>query len=82
MAKIKTQKINKVRIHYDSQGNTLNVWFDNPEKEYISEETGEEVILNKDKKGKVIGFEKLNYLPLKIGQFFPVKISPVEVMVL
>jgi len=52
----------KIRLYYDSKGNTLNVWFDNPKKEYISEETGEEVILVKDRKGKVIGFEKLNFL--------------------
>ncbi|MFH1030526.1 MAG: DUF2283 domain-containing protein [bacterium] len=50
-----------VKIFYDSFGNTLNVWFDDPKKEYISEETGDEVILNKDRKGKVIGFEKLNF---------------------
>lgn len=30
-------------------------------KEYISEETGDEVMLNKDKQGKVIGFEKINF---------------------
>ena len=62
MGKIKEQKLNAIKIHYDSLGNTLNVWFDNPEKEFISEETGDEVILNKDKKGNVIGFEKLNFL--------------------
>ncbi|MFC1613475.1 DUF2283 domain-containing protein [Patescibacteria group bacterium] len=50
-----------VKIFYDSFGNTLNVWFDDPEKECISEETGDEVILNKDRKGQVIGFEKLNF---------------------
>lgn len=55
----------KIKIFYDKKGNTLSVWFDKPEKEYISEETGEEVILVKDKKGKVIGFEKLNFLPAK-----------------
>lgn len=67
-------KINKVRLYYDSQGNTLSVWFDDPKKEYISEETGEEVILNKNRQGKVIGFEKLNYRPA--GQL--VKQLPVE----
>jgi len=72
------KKENKIRIYYDTQGNTLNVWFDDPEKEYISEETGEEVILNKDKKGKVIGFEKLNYLPFKS---LPHKTLPVEVVI-
>ena len=53
----------KIKISYDKEGNTLNVWFDDPEKEYICEETGEEVILVKDKVGKIIGFEKLNYSP-------------------
>jgi uncharacterized protein YuzE len=52
----------KIRIFYDKQGNTLNVWFDEPEKEYICEETSEEVILVKDEQGKVIGFERLNFL--------------------
>jgi len=61
MAQKINAKINKIRLYYDSRGNTLNVWFDDPKKEHISEETGEEVILNKDKRGKVIGFEKLNY---------------------
>jgi hypothetical protein len=52
----------KIRILYDKQGNTLNVWFDDPAKEYICEETSEEVILVKDKMGRVIGFERLNFL--------------------
>ncbi|OGR87222.1 MAG: hypothetical protein A3A86_05150 [Elusimicrobia bacterium RIFCSPLOWO2_01_FULL_60_11] len=52
----------KVKIFYDPIGNTMSVWFDDPKKEHICEETGAEVILVKDKKGKVIGFEKLNFL--------------------
>lgn len=51
----------KIRLYYDKEANTLNVWFDDPEKEHICEETGVEVILIKDKNGKVIGFEKLNF---------------------
>ncbi len=68
----------KVRLYYDSKGNTLNIWFDDPQKEFICEETGEEVILVKDKKGKVIGFEKLNFLlhPKEV-----IKTIPVEVLV-
>jgi uncharacterized protein YuzE len=56
-------KSNTVQIHvyYDGMGNTLTVWFGNPRDEYTCEETGEEVILMKDKQGRVIGFEKLNY---------------------
>jgi hypothetical protein len=51
----------QVKVFYDQAGNTLTVWFGNPEDEYVSEETGEEVILMKDKAGRVIGFEKLNF---------------------
>jgi len=50
-----------VKVFYDHQGNTLTVWFGDPQKEFISEETGEEIILMKDKAGHVIGFEKLNF---------------------
>ncbi len=52
----------EVKVLYDEIGNTLTVWFGNPVDEYICEETGEEVILMKDKEGHVIGFEKLNYV--------------------
>lgn len=51
-----------IKIFFDKSGNTLNVWFDDPAKEVISEETSEEIVLVKDKNGKVIGFEVLNYL--------------------
>lgn len=49
-----------VKVYYDETGNTLTVWFGNPQDEYVCEETGDEVISIKDKNGKVIGFEKLN----------------------
>jgi len=29
----------KIRLYYDKEANTLNVWFDDPEKEHICEET-------------------------------------------
>ena len=51
----------EMKIYYDQEGRTLTVWFDDPEKEYVAEETGDEVILIKDKGGVVIGFERLNY---------------------
>jgi uncharacterized protein YuzE len=51
----------EVKVYYDKVGNTLTVWFGNPQDEYISEETGDEVILMKDNQGQVIGFEKFNY---------------------
>jgi hypothetical protein len=51
----------QVKIHHDRLGNTLTVRFGSPEKEYVCEETGDEVILMKDAAGNVIGFEKLNF---------------------
>ena len=51
----------QVKITYDRVGNTLTVWFADPRQETICEETGDEVIVIKDKSGQVIGFEKLNY---------------------
>lgn len=52
----------QIKVYYDQVGNTLTVWFGNPQDEYISEETGEEIILMKDKTGRVIGFEKINFV--------------------
>ena len=51
----------QVKVYYDRTGNTLTVWFGDPQDEYVCEETGEEVILMKDRTGQVIGFEKLNF---------------------
>ena len=66
--------------YYDEQGKSLSVWFDDPKKEVVSEEAGEGIILNKDKKGNVIGFEKLyTDLPKYKGKIqLPVEISPVS----
>lgn len=50
-----------VKIYYDKEGKTLTVWFDDPNKEFIAEEADEELLLMKDRNGKVIGFERLNY---------------------
>ena len=55
----------EIKVYFDQEGNTLTVWFGNPEEEYVCEETGEEVVLMKDKKGKVIGFEKLNFVEVE-----------------
>ena len=51
----------QVKVFYDHTGNTLTVWFGDPQDEYVCEETGDEVILMKDQQGRVIGFEKLNF---------------------
>jgi len=40
----------EVKVFYDRTGNSLVVWFGNPEDEVEAEETGDEVILMKDQK--------------------------------
>ena len=50
-----------LNIFHDPEGRMLTVWFGPPQAEYVCEETGDEVVLMKDKAGRVIGFERLNY---------------------
>jgi uncharacterized protein YuzE len=51
----------EVKVFHDPKGRTLTIWFADPSQEYVCEETGEEVVLMKDREGRVIGFEKLNF---------------------
>ncbi len=53
--------MDQVKVYYDPEGNTLTVWFGDPADEVICEETGDDVVLMKDREGRVIGFEKLNF---------------------
>lgn len=55
----------RLRVYFDREGNTLTVWFDDPKKEYVCEESDDDVILVKDRRGRVIGFERLNFLSAK-----------------
>ncbi len=61
----RNKTVDKLRVFYDSQGNTLSVWFDDPKKEFICEEANDDMILVKDRRGRIIGFERLNYLSAK-----------------
>jgi hypothetical protein len=57
--------VEKLRVYFDREGNSLSVWFDDPEKEHVCEETDDDVVLVKDRRGRVIGFERLNFLSAK-----------------
>ena len=57
--------MDKIRVYLDREGNTLSVWFDDPKKEDVCEESADDVILVKDRRGRVIGFERLNFLTAK-----------------
>ena len=69
----------KLRVYYDRDGNTLNVLFDDPKKEAVCEEA-DDMILVKDSDGRVIGFEQLNDLSakqIKDGVSIPVEVHMV-----
>ncbi len=54
----------RIRVIYDPRGETLTVYWRKPSPDPICEETGEGVILIKDRRtGEVIGFERLYYRP-------------------
>jgi uncharacterized protein YuzE len=57
--------LDKLRVYYDKKGNTLSVWFDDPKKEFMCEESDDDVVLVKDRRGRVIGFERMNFLSPK-----------------
>jgi uncharacterized protein YuzE len=70
--------MDKLRVYFDRAGNTLTVWFDDPQTEHVCEESDDDLVLVKDRKGRVIGFERLNYLSakqLKQGVTIPVKVQ-------
>jgi hypothetical protein len=70
----------RLRVYYDRQGNTLSLWFDDPKKEWVCEETDDDMILIKDRDRRVIGFERLNYLSArqrKNGVSIPVELHMV-----
>ncbi len=70
--------MDKVRVFFDRTGNTLTVWFDDPAKEAICQEIDDDIVLVKDRRGRVIGFERLNYLSRKeqdLGGPVPVEVQ-------
>lgn len=52
----------KVKVYHDRTGNTLTVWFEDPAREHICEEAGDDVVVMKDRQGQVIGLERLNFV--------------------
>jgi uncharacterized protein YuzE len=56
----------KVKVYYNKDSDTMDIWFGNPEDEAMSEEAGEGIILKKNKFGATIGIEKL-YVSKTVG---------------
>ncbi|MBU0561726.1 MAG: DUF2283 domain-containing protein [Bacteroidetes bacterium] len=67
--------MDKVKIYYCKEKDTIDIWFGDPNLEVISEEAGEGLILKKDKNGKVIGIEKLYVMKtLGVEKSFPLEL--------
>jgi len=54
----------KLRIFYFKETDSMDIWFDDPEKEQICEEIDDAVLLKKDKDGNVIGIEIISIASL------------------
>ncbi len=51
----------KINLIHDNIGKTLTIHFSDPREEYSSELTDDEIIVMKNKSGKVIGLEILHF---------------------
>jgi hypothetical protein len=51
----------QVKVIHDPVGETLTVYWDDPEREEVCEEIGNGLILIKDAQGEAIGFERLYF---------------------
>lgn len=69
--------MDRVKVYYHKDSDTMDIWFGNPEDEVTCEEAGEGIIFKKNKKGKIIGIEKL-YVSKTVGIDTPL---PVELLV-
>lgn len=49
----------QVKVYYDPVGNTLTVWFGDASREDLSTMVEDDLVIMKDKEGRVIGIEKL-----------------------
>jgi uncharacterized protein YuzE len=66
----------KAKLVFNKEGNTLDIWFENPKKEAINEETSDEMVLKKDRKGKIIGIEILNFIKAKrVPRELPIRLA-------
>ncbi|MBM4257450.1 MAG: DUF2283 domain-containing protein [Deltaproteobacteria bacterium] len=53
----------RIKVIHDQVGHTLTIWLGDPMQEYASTLTDDEVVVMKDKDGRVLGFEVLYYHP-------------------
>jgi len=59
----------EMKIFHDTVGRSLVVWFGNPHDEVIAENVGDDLIVMKDDRDCIIGFEKLNFVSDVVSSF-------------
>jgi hypothetical protein len=65
----------RVRVIHDTVGHTLTVWLGDPQQEYLSTMTDDEVLIMKDRDGRLLGFEVLHYQPSEANHGLSVEAS-------
>lgn len=67
--------MDRIKVIHDAVGHTLTIWLGDPTQEYVSTLTDDEVVVMKDRSGRVIGFEILHYHPEGTGTGLVVEAS-------
>ena len=60
----------KIKFFIDPIGNTFSLWYKDPKEEDVCEQSELGDILSLDKKGNIIGFEKINFFPQEFIDVF------------
>ena len=73
----------KIRIYYEKEMDTLDVWFEDPPEEGFSREISDGVILKYDKEGRVVGVEilfisKQKKLPPDISKMIRISVNEIS----
>jgi hypothetical protein len=68
----------QIKVIHDPAGETLTVYWDDPEREEVCEEVGQGLVLIKDAQGEVIGFERLYFRPKSAPQELGVVLKTAE----
>ena len=55
--------MDKVKVYYNNESDTMDIWFGNPEDEVICEEAGEGIILKKIRMERPLALK--NYMSVK-----------------
>lgn len=65
----------RIKVIHDTVGHTLTIWLADPRQEYLSTLTEDEVVIMKDRAGRVLGFEVLHYEPAEASRGLSVEAS-------